>query len=39
MFIDAGFKGLLYTCDPPKDMSKAGCLFARSDQFSNKPDF
>jgi len=22
LFVDAGFKGLLYTCDPPKDMSK-----------------
>lgn len=39
MFIDAGFKGLLYTCDPPKDMAKGklpGLLSAVN--AVNKPD-
>ncbi|MFT4153188.1 glycoside hydrolase family 35 protein [Parafilimonas sp.] len=39
MFIDAGFKGLLYTCDPPNDMAKGrlpGLLAAVN--AVNKPD-
>jgi beta-galactosidase len=39
MFIDAGFNGLLYTCDPPNDMAKGklpGSLAAVNSV--NKPD-